>query len=552
MSQPVIRLGDLLKERGLITDQHIHYALQEQRVTKEKLGEVLTGIGIVSEYDLIQALSEQLGIEHVDITREVPDLALLRSFNRQTCLNLRMLPLRLEAHAVRVATSSLPGPDLEQACLRFCGKKPQVVLTEESKVVAAIYNYFFFLENPVEEILEREARILANDTALTVNPDRFVEYLLLFAIKERASDIHIRPMEHGINVAFRVDGVLRSVRFYPPNLKRAITAIKLMAGMDISEQRLPQDGRWTANLLERKFDVRVSSVVTPYGENLVLRLLLQERANLSLRALGFLPQDLGNLERAFQEPFGIILLTGPTGSGKSTTLVAGLSSLDLLGKNVLTVENPIEYIVPLARQTQVNEAAGYDFANAMRYFLRHDPDIILIGEMRDELTAKTAITAATTGHLVLSTLHSNTAIGAIPRMRGLGLDSLSIAESLVAVVSQRLVRTICPQCREEYTPSEAEIRYLGTHPERLFRGRGCATCGMTGYLGRTLVYEIFIVSPELRTLLEAEAPLAELEATAQAQGFRSMFQVGVDKALQGDTTVAELMRVLGTTRYAPR
>jgi general secretion pathway protein E/type IV pilus assembly protein PilB len=280
--------------------------------------------------------------------------------------------------------------------------------------------------------------------------------------------------------------------------------------------------------------------------------LLQERANLSLRALGFLPQDLANLERAFQEPFGIILLTGPTGSGKSTTLVAGLSSLDLLGKNVLTVENPIEYIVPLARQTQVNEAAGYDFANAMRYFLRHDPDIILIGEMRDELTAKTAITAATTGHLVLSTLHSNTAIGAIPRMRGLGLDSLSIAESLVAVVSQRLVRTICPQCREEYTPSEAEIRYLGTHPERLFRGRGCATCGMTGYLGRTLVYEIFIVSPELRTLLEAEAPLAELEATAQAQGFRSMFQVGVDKALQGDTTVAELMRVLGTTRYAPR
>jgi type II secretory ATPase GspE/PulE/Tfp pilus assembly ATPase PilB-like protein len=549
MSQPVIRLGDLLKEKGLITDQHIHYALQEQRVTGQKLGQVLTGIGIVSEYDLIHALAEQLQLPHISLEHHKPDMALLQRFHRQTCLQLRMLPLHMEQDHVLVATSNLPGPEMEQACLRFCGARPQFVLTEESAVVAAIYNYFFFLENPVEEILEREARALTNDTTLTVSPDRFVEHLLLFAIKERTSDIHIRPMEHGINVAFRVDGVLRSVRFYPPTLRRVITAIKLMAGMDISEQRLPQDGRWSATLLQRKFDVRVSSVVTPYGENLVLRLLAQGRANLSLRGLGFLPQDIGTLERAFNEPFGVILLTGPTGSGKSTTLVAGLSSLDLLGKNVLTIENPIEYIVPLARQTQVNEAAGYDFANAMRYFLRHDPDIILIGEMRDELTAKTAITAATTGHLVLSTLHSNTALGAIPRLRGLGLDSLSLAESLVAVVSQRLVRTICPHCQEEYTPSEDEVRFLGVRPARLLRGRGCPACGISGYLGRTLVYEILMVTPEVRRLLEAEAPLAHIEATLREQGFRSMFQVGVEKTVAGRTTVEELMRVLGTTRY---
>lgn len=549
MTQPTIRLGDLLKDKGLLSDRHIQYALQEQRVTGQKLGQVLTGIGIVSEFDLIHALSSQLGLDHIDLDKEAPDMALLRRFNRGTCLNLRLFPLRPEGNVVLVATSGLPDAAMEQACLRFTGKKPRFLLAEESKIVSSIYNYFFFLENPVEDILEREAKTLANDTTLTTSPDRFVEYLLLLAIKERTSDIHIRPMEHGINVAFRVDGVLKSVRFYPPSLKRVLSTIKLGAGMDISEQRLPQDGRWSATLLHRKFDIRVSSLVTPYGENLVLRLLPQERGSFSLRALGFLPEDLDRLAMAFQEPFGIILLTGPTGSGKSTTLVAGLSSLDLLGKNVLTVENPIEYIVPLARQTQVNEAAGYDFANAMRYFLRHDPDIILIGEMRDELTAKTAITAATTGHLVLSTLHSNTALGAIPRLKGLGLDNLSMAESLVAVVSQRLVRTICGQCQEAYTPSDAELIYLGANTTTLYRGKGCPACGQSGYRGRTLLYEILFITPEMRQLLEEDASLHALETLAVNQGFTTMFDIGVKKALAGDTTIDELQRVLGSSRY---
>lgn len=550
MTQTIL-LGDLLKENGLITDRHIQYALQEQKVTGQKLGQVLTGIGIVSEYDLIHALGTQLSLEHIDLDKEDPDMAVLRRFNRATCLNLRLFPLRAESDAVVVVTSGLPDPSRDQACLRFTGKKPKYLLAEESKIVSAIYKYFFFLENPVEDILEREARILANDTTLTTSPDRFVEYLLLLAVKERASDIHIRPMEHGINIAFRVDGVLKSVRFYPPTLKRVLSTIKLGAGMDISEQRLPQDGRWSATLLHRKFDIRASSLVTPHGENLVLRLLPQERATISLRALSFLPEDLERLETAFQEPFGIILLTGPTGSGKSTTLVAGLSSLDLLGKNVLTVENPIEYIVPLARQTQINRAAGYDFADAMRYFLRHDPDIILIGEMRDELTAKTAITAATTGHLVLSTLHSNTALGAIPRLKGLGLDSLAIAESLIAVVSQRLVRTICPHCAESYRPSAGDLAYLGADAKELYRGRGCPVCGQTGYLGRTLLYEILPISNELRQLLEQDAPLHQLESTALHQGFATMFHIGVKKALAGLTNVQELQRVLGSTRYTP-
>jgi type II secretory ATPase GspE/PulE/Tfp pilus assembly ATPase PilB-like protein len=545
-----IRLGDLLKEQGLITDAHIRYALQAQKVTREKLGTVLTRIGIVSEYDLASTVAAQLDLEYVNLNTVQPDSAVLRHFNRNLCLSLRIFPIRAtDDRRLLIATSELPDLNLEQAVLRASGMKPLFCMAEESKVVSSIYNVFYFMENPVESLLRRETSILARDTSLTVNPDNFIHYLLLLAVKLRGTDVHLRPMADGISIAFRVDGVLRNELFLPRQLQRVITAIKLVAGMDISEHRLPQDGRWTANLLERRYDIRASSVVTPFGENIVLRMLSQEKASFSLANLGFLDQDLEILERVFEEPFGIVLLTGPTGSGKSTTLMAGLMSLDLLGKNVLTVENPIEYLVPLARQTEVNETAGYSFSNAMRHLLRHDPDIILVGEMRDEQTARTALTAATTGHLVLSTLHANTALGAIPRLHALGMDNLTMAESLVCVVSQRLVRTVCPACGTGYTPSTEELHYLGSEASTLVRGGKCEACNHTGYQGRTLVYEILVLDKDLRDMLEQDARLSEMQKTALDKGFRTMFAVGVHKVLQGLTTVEELQRVLGRSRY---
>ncbi len=544
-----IRLGDLLKEKGFIGDEHIRYALQVQKVTREKLGSVLTRVGLVSEYDLVTSVAEQLRLEYVDLSKIQPDNQVLRKFNRNLCLNLRIFPIRERDGELVTATSELPSPQLEQAIVRSSGMKPRFVVAEESRVVSSIYNFFYFLENPVEELLQREIDVLAADSTNTVNPENCINYLLLLAVKKRTTDIHVRPMAQGISIAFRVDGVLANETFIPKQLTRVITAIKLQAGMDISEQRLPQDGRWTANLLERRYDIRVSSLVTPFGENLVLRLLSQEKASFSLFGLGFLKEDLEVLHKSFEEPFGIVLLTGPTGSGKSTTLVAGLITLDLLGKNVLTIENPIEYVVPLARQTEVNQAAGYDFSNAMRFFLRHDPDVILIGEMRDEQTARTALTAATTGHLVLSTLHSNTALGAIPRLRGLGMDNLTLAEALVCVVSQRLVRTICPECAEEYAPSQEELDYLGVKAEKLRRGLGCEVCNRTGYQGRTLVYEVLVLDRELREMLERDARVAEINDMVLQKGFRSMFDVGVLKTLKGLTTVEEMHRVLGRTRY---
>ena len=545
-----IRLGDILIEQGLIEEKHLLFALQVQKTTREKLGQILTRIGLINEYDLATILARQLNLEFIDLNNEEPDTELLKKFNRHTCLTHKIFPLRYQNNKVLLATSDLPGPQLEQICLRFTGKKPEYVVAEETKIVTSIYNYFYFLENPVEVILQREAELLAADTSMTTSPDNLIQHLLLFAVKKRATDIHIRPMINGISVALRIDGTLESAFFFPPQLKRIATAIKLQAGMDISEQRLPQDGRWSVRILNRRYDIRVSSIVTPYGENLVLRLLSQEKAGFSLETLGFLDEDLKIIKQAFAEPFGIMLLTGPTGSGKSTTLTAGLMTLDLLGKNVITIEDPIEYIVPLARQTQINEAAGYNFANAIRYFLRHDPDVILVGEMRDELTARTAMTAANTGHFVLSTLHSNTALGAIPRLQDLNIDNLTIAESLVCIISQRLIKTVCPFCREQYTPTEEEKRYLhDPDVKALYKGRGCDLCGKSGYRGRTLIYEILLMNKRLRSLIEQNASIYELEKAILESGFNSMFDIAVKKIKAGITDIKEIKRVLGTTRY---
>jgi general secretion pathway protein E/type IV pilus assembly protein PilB len=544
-----IRIGDLLRDKGYIGDEHIRYALQVQRVTKEKLGQVLTRTGLVSEYDLVHTVAQQLELEHVNLDSISPDFQLLKRFNRNTCLASRVYPYAMKDNQVVAAISDIPENKTEQFIVRATGMKPLFTMAEESRVISAIYNYFYFLDNPVEKLMQREVGIIAADTSRTVSPDTLINYILLLAVKQRATDVHLRPMARGIAVAFRVDGVLRNVAFLPPQLSRVTTSIKLQGGMDIAEQRLPQDGRWTANLLERRYDIRVSSVITPFGENMVMRLLSQERASMSLPALGILEDDVVRITRLFDEPFGILLLTGPTGSGKTTTLVTGLTSLDLLGKNVLTVENPIEYVVPLARQTQVNEGAGYGFSNAMRHFLRHDPDVILIGEMRDEETATTALTAATTGHLVLSTLHTNTAIGAIPRLQGLGMDTQMLAESLIGVVSQRLVRTLCPHCKKQVPPTKEELDYLGESLEMVSRGEGCEVCNHSGYLGRTLVYEVLVVDREVREAMEKDIELTQLEDMLRRKGFRTMFDVAVIKVKDGITSVEEVQRVLGKTRY---
>lgn len=542
-------LGELLKEKGLITEDHIKYALQEQKITRERLGELFERLGFVTEHDVVATLSEQSSVPHMDVDAVIPEAAVLKMFNKNLCLNNAFLPIRREDRTIEVALADLSDDSVAQRISRQTGLMPRLFIAEKKKIINAVNKFYYFLENPVERLIVNEINVLSQDAEMARGMDTLIKHMLHLAIKMRATDIHIRPTAKSINISFRVDGVMTSVLSLPPPLNRLVASIKMRADMDIAEQRLPQDGRFTATILNNSYDFRVSTIVSPQGENMVLRILPMESAIMGMAQLGFLPEHIHQVERIFHEPFGIILLTGPTGSGKSTTLYAGIRRLNLLEKNVLTVEEPIEYEIPLLRQTQVNEKAGYTFANAIRYFLRHDPDVILVGEIRDAETAATAVTASTTGHLVLSTLHANSALGAIPRLRDLGIRPFLIADSLIGVVSQRLVRKICVNCKTVYTPTEWEKTYLrNSEITELYKGEGCEVCNHSGYFGRTLVYELLTVDRELALMIEQEVDVHQLSAKSKENGHVDIFDITADKVLAGITTTEEALRTLGNIR----
>ncbi len=546
-------IGVLLKEKGIITEKHIEFALQEQKITSEVLGHVLERLGFVSEHDIVSVLAAREDVPIINIDELLPDENLLKRFNKIQCLKNVFLPVRIDGNFVDVAVNNLADPKIAQLVARNVGLTPRIFIGEKTKIINAVNTFYYFLENPIEEAIASEIRLLSNDTEMARGMDTLLGHILHLAIKMRATDIHIRPMEKSLNIAFRVDGVMQSVQTFPALTNRIVFTIKMKADMDIAEQRIPQDGRFSATILNNQYDFRVSTIITSFGENMVLRVLPVDRVFMSLQELGFLTDDIKDLQVMFNEPFGIILLTGPTGSGKSTTLYAGIKNLNLLEKNVVTVEDPIEFVMPLLRQTQVHPKAGYDFSNAIRHFLRHDPDVILLGEIRDDQTASTAISASSTGHLVLSTLHTNSAIGAIPRLRDMGIRPFLIADALIGVVSQRLVRRICRSCKESYTPQEWEKSYLGSSDlEILYRGKGCELCNGTGYFGRTLVYEVLTVDKELTTLIDQKAEINDVINMAVKNGFKDIFEVTITKVKQGITSVEEAIRVLGNVRQSSK
>jgi len=542
-------IGVLLKEKGIITEAHIEFALQQQKVTKEMLGELFEKLGFVTEYDVATTLSEQSGVPFLDIDTIMPDGQVLKRFNKNLCLTNQFLPLQKVDNTLEVAVNNIHDEKVKQLVSRMTGLTPTIFLAEKRKIINAINTYYYFLENPVEKQIEAELNLLFHDTEMARGLDNMVRLLLHLAIKRRATDIHIQPAQKTLNISFRIDGVMRPEMSLPPSLGRIVASLKMKSDMDIAEQRLPQDGRFSATILNNNYDLRVSTTVSPQGENMVLRILPVHSTMMGMAQLGFFKEHIERVERLFNEPFGIILLTGPTGSGKSTTLYAGIRRLNLMEKNVITVENPIEYDIPLIRQTQVNERAGYTFAKAVRYFLRHDPDVMLVGEIRDQETAATAIAASTTGHLVLSTLHTNSAIGAIPRLRDLGIRPFLIADSLIGVVSQRLVRRICKNCKESYQPTQKEQDYL-KEPELdlLYRGRGCEVCGGSGYLGRTLVYELLTIDNELSRLIDQNIDMSDFAQKAKGGKFVDIFDITVRKVKEGITTTEEIVRVLGNIR----
>jgi len=552
-------LGDFLWESGLITREQLAEARRKQRETGERLGRVLVNLGYLSEKEIITALETRLGIIKVDLYDYNPPGELLNLIPEQVIKRHKALPLEKKGNTLVVA---LPDPlnlvvldDLRLAT----GLDIEAKLAPEDELDRAVNRVFGGL---------KELEILQNDNPdLEIDPDKYnldqdeadqaaaapviriVNTLLQQAISYRASDVHLEPQEKVTRVRFRCDGLLKEIMNLPRRYHAALVSrIKIMGNMNIAEHRNPQDGRVKIRIEGSDVDLRVSTLPTIFGEKVVIRILDQHHMDLKLADLGF----TADIHRLFLElvkrPYGMFLVSGPTGSGKTTTLYSVLQELNSPELNIITVEDPVEYTLPGINQVQVNNKAGLSFASGLRSILRQDPDIIMVGEIRDEETAEIAIRAAMTGHLVLSTLHTTSAAGTVTRLVEMNVAPYLVAAALIGVLSQRLVRRVCPRCREPYeVPDQAPERvFLGLDPGiplTLYRGTGCSYCDGTGYRGRAAINELLAITPQVRELILKRASLAEIEKMAVRKGFRRLREDGVLKVLEGVTTISEVRRV---------
>jgi len=542
------QIGKLLQEKGLITDQHIQFALREQKATGERLGECLTRIGFVTDSELARVLADQSGNEFLDLRTFTPDRIILSRIPVQIARQKNVLPLYVQDGKLHLALEDPYDIQIQETVFRVSGLPIVIHVGAKNELRKLIERFYYLLENPIEEELDKITTQLNGNPNLEVDVGRLLDMLLASAISYRGTDVHITPADRATRIMFRVDGVLNFAFVFPIVIQnRLVTNVKVRSGMDISEQRKPQDGRMSFEFLGDLFDIRVSTVRTNNGENVVMRLLPSRGGTtVALKELGFTTAQLGMIKNMFLKPYGMVLVCGPTGSGKTTTLYAALREQDSIGKNILTVEDPIEYEFSVIRQTQVNEKAGYDFSSAIRTFMRQDPDVILVGEIRDEETATLATRAALTGHLLLSTLHTNTAIGTIARLRDLGISHYLLASSLVGIVAQRLIRKLCSSCRRIYSPDEAILRQYGLAKDGTYYMPGkCPKCNNRGYVGREVISEVLVVTKEISDLLANDAPIPQIEEMAKSQGFISMSEIGAKKVTSGLTSLDELQRVIG-------
>ncbi len=548
-------LGQRLIEAGLIDQTQLQAALSEQQRTKQTLGSILIRLGFVDEEAVAAAVAAQARVKYVDLGQYSPQPEATQRVQENFARQKRLVPISFVGKALVVAMAN-PLDVLALDELRHLAKGPvEVVGATESQVQKALdraYGAGMGWNEVVEESLRHVARKAGEalgESEVAQEPPiiRLLDNLIFRAVQDGATDIHVEPEEKLVRNRFRVDGLLRYGPHLPKELQGAVTArIKVMANLDIAENRLPQDGRISFNSGGREVDLRVSTFPTTHGENLVLRILDRSKLALGLEQLGFAPDQLTNFKRLLMHPNGIILASGPTGSGKTTTLYSGLTYLNSEERNIMTIEDPVEYGIPGIRQSQVNVKAGLTFGAGLRSILRQDPDVIMVGEMRDEETVEIAIRAALTGHLVFSTLHTNDAAGAIPRLTDMGAAPFLVSSALLLVVAQRLVRVICTNCKEEAPPDPVVIRRLGLQAKegelKVFQGKGCDKCDQTGYRGRLGIYEMLIVTPELTPLILERADAGAIRRAARAQGMRTMVEDGIRKAIRGLTTLEEVAR----------
>ena len=554
-----VRIGDLLLSQGMITQQQLDTALSEQKIRKTKLGETLIALGYVSQKDFSDVLSRQLGVESVDLRKEGLQDAAIRLVPEDIMKKYELVPFAIDennSNILKIAMSDpMYLPAIDDVSL-ITGMEVVPYFAPTAQIAMQIDRMFgkkqameaaaqYQLEHADELREEEESASSAEvDNAPIV---KIVRTMLEQAIRQGASDIHIEPLERNLRIRYRIDGALREVMDYNTTLLPAMVArVKIISGLDISEKRKPQDGRLTLQVDNREYDVRVSVLPTVFGEKTVMRLTAKDGLSREKKYLGLTPEDEERLDGILKNPHGIILVTGPTGSGKSTTCYTVLSELNREEVNIITVEDPVEANVDGVNQVQVNVKADLTFANALRSILRQDPDIIMIGEIRDGETAGIAVKASITGHLVISTLHTNSTAASITRLIDMGVEPYLIGDSVVGIIAQRLVRKLCPKCRKAREATDQEKKLLmvpASMPQTVYEPAGCEDCGGIGYRGRTAIYEIMPVTAKLRNRIHDKVTADELQEIAVSEGMSTLRMAAAKKVKEGITSCAEMIKV---------
>ena len=552
------RLGDVLFEHGVVTDKQINEALRK-REKGEKIGEALIRFGYVTDSQIVDALEKSLGIKRINISLVYIDENVLKLLDENFVTKAKIMPINIHGRRIVIATNDpLDFPTIENVRLRT-GMNVETVLATKNDIETAIARYYGFsktLKSLGIEVKEEKKdsekfyEELLNDNTEDSNESpiiQLVNQILFAAVKMEASDIHIDPADIEFRIRYRVDGVLATERVLPKViLSKLISRIKVMSHMDITETRKPQDGRIKTIIEGRPIDLRISMLPTVRGEKAVLRVLDLSRDNTGLDRLGLTDRERELFTRLITRPNGVVLVSGPTGSGKTTTLYASLDQLNADDVNIITVEDPVEIELEGVNQVNVNPELDFTFANALRSILRQDPNIIMVGEIRDTETAQIAVKAALTGHLVLSTIHTNSAVKTITRLIDMGIDAFLVASSLSGVVAQRLVRVVCPHCSVEETPTADEKEIFSRHGvdiKKVRRPKGCDICGQKGYKGRTAVFEILDVNETIVKMVSNHAHEYELLEQAKKDGTKLLIEAGLDKVKKGITTVEEVMRI---------
>jgi len=548
------KLGNLLIDAGIISREQLEQALQLQKNTGKKVGEILVEQGLVQEKEIVEVLEFQLGIPHMDLDKHFIDPDISNLISEDLARRHLLIPVKVKEGRLVIAMADPLNIFAIDDVKIATGMDVEVVIATSKDILSAIDQYYgkknveqaieeFKKEFDFDNITEVDEKTLSEINNAPVV--KLVNSIIRQAIRSKASDIHIEPFEHHVRVRFRIDGELQEIMSPAKSTHAAIvTRIKIMGKMDIAEKRVPQDGRYEAVIDGKEVDLRISSLPTVYGEKIVIRILQRDSTMLTRKQLGFTQHNMKKLDDIIKSPNGIILVTGPTGSGKSTTLYALLRELNTPNKNLITVEDPVEYRIEGINQVPVNNKAGMTFASALRSILRQDPDIIMIGEIRDTETAEIAVRASITGHLVLSTMHTNDTASTVSRLIDMGIEPYLVSSSVVGIIAQRLVKRICEGCKTDYKPTPEEKEMLGLDKDiTLHKGAGCSACGGTGYKGRIAVHEIMTITKELRALINKGASVDEIREAAEKQGMLTLQENCRQLIVDGISTIEEMLRV---------